>query len=77
MIKHYCDICGKEMKSNEVINDTDPLDYYYGECSIEFGIPLSGYYSVGFGEICHECARKIKNITIKDFQKFFIEEFLK
>ncbi len=67
MIKHYCDICGKKMQDKTVMQDTDPLDYQYGECRICFDIGLQGIYEVGFDEICHECQQEIANIDIDDF----------
>lgn len=67
MIKHYCDICGKEMQPYSVKKDNDPLDYIWGKCDIRFDIGLQGFYEVGFDEICHECAQRIANIDIDDF----------
>ncbi len=69
MIKHYCDICGKEMQPYSVMKDTDPLDYHYGQCEISFGIGLQGIYDVGFDEICHECQKRIENIDMDDFHQ--------
>ncbi len=69
MIKHYCDICGKEMQEFSVRKDTDPLDYNYGQCEISFGIGLQGIYDMGFDEICHECQKRIENIDMDDFHR--------
>lgn len=68
MIKHYCDICGKEMKDT-VFYDSDPFECCYGECKITFHIGLQGIYDVGFDEICHECKKRIEVIDIDDFHK--------
>lgn len=67
MVKHYCDICGKEMQDKEVRKETDPLDYIYGECAISVDIGFQGIYEVGFEEICHECEKRIVNIDMDDF----------
>ena len=67
MDKNYCDICGKKMQDETVMQYTDPLDYQYGECRIYFDIGLQGIYEVGFGEICHECQQRIANIDMNDF----------
>ena len=67
MIKHYCDICGKEMQDKEVIKETDPLDYIYRECGITFDIGLQGIHAVVFEEICHECEKRIANIDVGAF----------
>ena len=69
MIKHYCDICGKKMQDKIVRQDTDPLDYQYGECRICFDVGLQGIYEVGFDEICHECQQRISNIDMDDFHE--------
>lgn len=69
MIKHYCDICGKQMQPYSVMKDTDPSDYCYGQCEISFGIGLQGIYDVGFDEICHECQKRIENIDMDDFHQ--------
>lgn len=69
MIKHFCDICGKQMQDKEVRKETDPLDYIYGECGITFDIGLQGIYVVGFEEICHECEKRIANIDMDDFHE--------
>ena len=60
------------MQDHIVMKDDDPLDYHYGEFKIEFDIGLQGIYDGGFDEICNECAKKIRNIDIDDFQKMFI-----
>lgn len=67
MTIHYCDICGKRMQDKDVRQDTDPLDYTWGECGIVFDVGLQGIYSVGFEEICHECEKRISNIDMDDF----------
>ena len=72
MIKHFCDICKKEMQGHIVVHDDDPDDYLYGECRIEIDIGFQGIYDAGFDEICNECAKKIRNIDVDDFQKAFI-----
>ena len=77
MIFYRCDICGKEMQSKMVCNGSDPLDYNYGEFMIETNINMQGYHELNFGDVCHECAKKINNIDIDDFQKFFIEKFMR
>lgn len=69
MTKYYCDICGKEMQDKTVMQDTDPLDYQYGECRICFDIALQGVYQAGFDEICHECKQRISNINVDDFHE--------
>ena len=76
MIKHYCDICGKKMQDHNVMKDTDPLDYCYGECEIYFGIGLQGIYDVGFEEICHECQKRIENIDMDDFHTMLVENLM-
>ena len=77
MIFYRCDICGKEMQNKMVCNGSDPLDCNYGEFMIETNINMQGYYELNFGDVCHECAKKINNIDIDDFQKFFIEKFMR
>ena len=69
MIKHYCDICGKQLEDFDVMEDTDPLNYRYGECRIEFDIGLQGIHEGGFEEICHECEKRIANIDMDDFHE--------
>ena len=76
MTKHYCDICGKEMQSNTVINENSPLDCRYGECRIDFNVGLQGIYEVGFEEICHECQQKISCIDMDDFHDMLIENLM-
>ena len=76
MIKHYCDICGKQMQNHDVIKDDDPLDYNYGECQIVFDIGLQGIYQVGFEEICHECKKRIESIDMDDFQEVLITNLM-
>lgn len=77
MIFYRCDICGKEMQNKMVCNGSDSLDCNYGEFTIETNINMQGHYELNFGDVCHGCAEKIKNIDIDDFQKFFIEKFMK
>lgn len=76
MIVHHCDICGKKMQNKTVVTDTDPMDYRYGEFNIQFGIGLQGHYESVFEDVCHECAMKIQNIDMDDFNKIFIEKFI-
>lgn len=76
MTFHRCDICGKEMKNHTVVHDSDPDDYCYGEFKIELDIGFQGIYDAGFQEICNECAKKIRNIDVDDFKKFFIRTFM-
>lgn len=76
MTFYRCDICGKEMQSKSVINDTDPMDYRYGEFVIETNIGLQGHYGFEFEDVCHECARKIQNIDSDDFKELFIEKIM-
>lgn len=76
MTFHRCDICGKEMSNKYVCKDTDPLDYYWGEFSMEISIGFQDVYQLGFEDVCHECARKIQKINVDDFKMFFIEKFM-
>lgn len=76
MIKHFCDICGKQMQDHTVMNDSDPDDYIYGEFKIELDIGFQGIYDAGFEEICNECAKRIREIDVDDFKDFFIEQFM-
>ncbi len=71
MIKYFCDICGKEMQNKMVVSDSDPLDYRYGECRIELDVGMNGVYDAGFTDICHECAKKIREIEVEDFRNAF------
>ena len=77
MIFRRCDICGKEMQNKDVTKETDPLDYYYGEFTIETNIDMQGNYQFDFGDVCWECAKKIRSIDIDNFAKLFIEKFMK
>lgn len=77
MIVHHCDICGKKMQDHMVATDNDPLDYRYGECKIESDIGFQGVYDIGFIDVCHECAKRIRNINVDDFKKLFIEMLLR
>ena len=70
MIKHYCDICGREMKG-ATYKSTDAADTCYGECKIEVGIGLQGTYDIGYDEICHECETKISEISPEEFKAAF------
>ena len=72
-----CDICGKEMLNKYVYNDTDSLDCHWGELAFETTIGFKESYQFGFEDVCHECAKKIQNISVDDFKKFFIEKFMK
>lgn len=64
------------MQNKTVMSDKDPLDYCYGEFEIEMSMSLEGHYQVGFDEICHECAKRIENISINDFHTMFIKNLM-
>lgn len=76
MTKKYCDICGKVLQNKVVSKNTDPLDYYYGEFNIEFDYKLQGGFELHFEDICHECAKKIHDMSINDFKEFIINKIL-
>lgn len=61
MIRHYCDICGKEMNSHETqraiqVYDSDPDsdDLFYYEKSTK-----DPHTTCGYDEVCDRCTRKI------------------
>lgn len=72
MIKHFCDLCGRELNSNVVYKDSDPDDYYtFGGIEIDIGFRI-----ITLDDVCHGCKKKFVKIT-EDEVIGFIKEKMK
>lgn len=69
MIKHFCDICGRELNSKVVYKNSDPDDYTFGGIEID-----TGFRIITLGVVCNGCAKKIQKITEDDVMDFIKEK---
>lgn len=71
MIKHFCDLCGRELNSKVVYKDSDPDDFIFGRIEID-----TGFRIITLDVVCNGCAKKIQKIT-EDEVIDFIKEKMK
>lgn len=69
MIKHFCDICGRELNSKVVYKNSDPDDYTFGRIEID-----TGFRIITLDVVCNGCAKKIQKITEDDVMDFIKEK---
>lgn len=65
MIKHFCDICGRELDPKIVYNNSDPDDYTYGTISIDFH-----FIEITLDDVCNACSKKIQKVIEDEVMEF-------
>lgn len=60
MIKHYCDICGNEIPSEDYIKIKYPVIFYTDQTE---GRSCAPYIDETTLEVCIPCAKKILRVT--------------
>ena len=71
MIKHFCDLCGRELNSKVVYKDSDPDDFIFGRIEID-----TSFRIITLSVVCNGCVKKIQKIT-EDEVIDFIKEKMK
>lgn len=64
MIKHFCDICGRQLNPAGYYKDEDPDDYTYGEIEVDLGKWFK------LNDVCKGCADKYNKITKDEVMDF-------
>ena len=61
MIKYYCDVCGKELRENEIKKN---IEVTVGRLMFECLTGLDGFWNAG--HFCHKCILEAVIKTLKD-----------
>lgn len=72
MIKHFCDICRRELNPKLVYKNDNPDDYTFGKIEID-----TGFRIITLDDVCNGCAKEIQKITedeVMDFIKKKMKE---
>lgn len=67
--KYYCDICGREVKNQELHEIVLPIECYTMDCC------ATGKYIMARFEICNDCGNKIHLGIKKELADIFDREY--